>query len=93
MTVNQNREDRRAEWSMVRKTALLGDVVDEDTFADMCGVIKKSLRNRRTSHGHWYNIEIPSPIARPDGMKPIFLKSEASLFAAKFKAARAARKR
>jgi hypothetical protein len=78
---------------MVRRTALLGDVVDEVGFARMCGVSKKHLRNHRTTKGSWLGIEIPAPIARPENQKPVWLKSEAEDFATKLKAARAARRK
>lgn len=93
MPAPRDSEDRRAEWSMVRRTALLGDVVDEVGFARMCGVSRKFLRNKRTSSGEWFGIEIPTPIARPEKLKPVWLKSEAEDFARKFKAARALRRK
>ncbi|OPZ65619.1 MAG: hypothetical protein BWY85_00440 [Firmicutes bacterium ADurb.Bin506] len=86
-----HQDDRRAEWSLIRRSALLGDVVDEDTFAVMAGVRRKQLRNKRTSTGEWFGVEIPAPIARPENSKPLFLKSEAETFVRAFKAARKAR--
>lgn len=88
---SRSSDERRAEWSLIRRTALLGDVVDEVTFARMCGVRMKTLRTKRTTTGEWYGIEIPVPIARPETNKPIWLKSEVAAFATKFKAARALR--
>ncbi len=83
--------DRRAEWGLVRRSALLGDVVDEDTFAVMAGVKRKQLRTKRTTTGEWYGVEIPIPIARPENSKPLFLKSEVETFVTQFRAARKAR--
>ena len=83
--------ERRAEWLLVRETALLGDVVDEAGFVAMLKVERKTFRTQR-SKGEWYGIEIPKPIYRPDGTKAIWLKSEAETFAKKFNAARIARK-
>lgn len=84
--------ERRAEWGLVRQTALLGDVVDEDGFRAMLNVPLKTLRTQR-SKGEWYGIEIPKPIYRPDGQKAIWLKKEAEAFAIRFNAARATRRK
>ena len=83
--------DRRAEWSLIRRSALLGDVVDEHTFAAMAGVSRKHLRTKRTTTGEWLGVEIPIPIARPENSKPLFLKSEVETFVTQFKAARRTR--
>lgn len=86
-------DERRAEWSLVRRAGLLGDVVDEDTFARMCGENRKTLRDRRTTDGHWLGVEFPSPITRLENLKPVWLKREAQDFATKLKAARAVTRR
>jgi hypothetical protein len=78
---------------MVRRTGLLGDVVDEDTFARMCNTDRKQLRTHRTTTGSWLGVDIPAPITRLENLKPIWLKREAEDFAVKLKAARAARGR
>ncbi len=91
MPKKRDSDERRAEWGLVRRTALLGDVVDEITFAKMCGMSKKNLRTHRTTTGFLYGLQFPIPIARPEKSKAIWLKSEAEDFATKVKAVRAAR--
>lgn len=85
-------ETRNAEWLMVRKTAALGDLVDEAGFMEMCGCTSiTTFRNwvrLRGVHG----IEFPVPIFRPDGNKAIWLKSEADRFAREYKAKKATRR-
>lgn len=78
---------------MVRRAGLLGDVVDEETFARMCEMKRKKLRDHRTSHGHWLGVEFPSPITRLENNKPIWLRREAEEFASKIRAVKAARGR
>lgn len=84
--------ERRAEWLLVRETATLGDVVDEAAFVVMLKVNRKTFRTQR-SIGHWYGIEIPKPIYRPEGTKPIWLKVEAENFARLFYAKRLTREK
>lgn len=84
---------RIAEWALVRQTASLGDVVDEQQFlAMMPNVNQKSLRNWR-SEGEAFGVEVPEPIFRPDGMIPIWLKAEAEKFARQINAIQNARRK
>ena len=83
---------RRSEWSLVRRTATLGDVVDEATFVKMLGVPLKTFRWYHTD-GEGLGIPFPKAIARPQGMKPIWLKSEADEFITKYRGASRARRR
>lgn len=77
---------------MLRRTGTLDDIVDEKTFAEMCGVTVASLRQWRQRK--WvYSIEVPEPIFRPDGMKPVWMSVEASNFARKIKAKKASRRK
>lgn len=87
-----DRNERRAEWSLVRKTATLGDVVDEATFVKMLGVTQRSFRHYSSS-GEAFGVEFPKPITRPQGQKPIWLTAEAEKFARSFKGAINARRR
>lgn len=88
----KNLHERRAEWGLVRRTALLGDVVDEATFIAMLGVPLKTFRHYH-SQGEVYGIKFPIAIARPDGTKPIWLKAEAENFQRTFMGARTARRK
>lgn len=77
---------------MLRRTGTLSDIVDEKAFAGMCGVTVASLRQwrqRKLVHG----IEVPEPIFRPDGHKPIWMKTEAADFARQVKAKKASRRK
>ena len=87
-----NLHERRAEWSLVRKTAALGDVVDEATFIAMLGVTKRAFR-QYSSDGAAFGVPFPTPIARPEGSKPIWLRDEAEKFQRTFYGARNARRR
>lgn len=89
---NPNLRERIAEWSLVRRTATLGDVVDEATFIAMLNVPTKTFRHYATER-QAFGIPFPQPIARPDGIKPIWLKKEAEAFRDRFKGARAARRK
>jgi len=84
-------ETRNAEWLLVRRTAALGDLVDEPTFMEMCGITSiATLRSWGRRRGV-YGIDFPVPIFRPDGRRPIWLKSEAQKFAREYKAKKATR--
>lgn len=84
-------ETRNAEWLLVRKTAALGDLVDEAAFMELCGTESigqfRQWARLRGVHG----VEFPVPIFRPDGHKPVWLKSEAEKFAREYKAKKATR--
>ena len=86
-------ENRNAEWLLVRRTAALGDLVDEPAFMEMCGVTSvntfRQWKRLRGVHG----IEFPVPIFRPEGTKSIWLKSEAQKFAREYKAKKATRRK
>lgn len=85
--------ERRAEWSLVRKTATLGDVVDEATFIKMLGGMPVKTFRHYHSEGEAFGVPFPKPIARPQGQKPIWLTAEAEKFTRAFKGAINARRR
>lgn len=84
------RRNRNAEWLIFRRTALLGDLVDEDGFVAMLRTSRKDFRNRRAS-GNTYGVEVPEPIYRTEGLKPMWIRREAEDFALKFNAKKATR--
>lgn len=86
------RHPRYAEWVMLRRTGTLNDIIDEKAFAGLCGVTVACLRQWRQRK--WvHHIEVPEPIFRPDGHKPIWMRLEAEDFARKVKAKKAARRK
>lgn len=84
-------ETRNAEWLLVRKTAALGDLVDETMFMEMCGCTSLTMFRNWSRLRGVHGVAFPVPIFRPDGMKPIWLKSEATKFAREYKAKKATR--
>lgn len=83
---------RKAEWSIVRRTATLGDIVDEPTFAKMLGIRVKLFRHYRHQKDP-YGVEFPEPIVRPEARKPVWLRSEAEDFERSFRGARNAKRK
>jgi len=75
---------RIAEWLLVRETLLLSDLVDENEFAQMCGVSIKALRQWRYRESVRGEV-VPEPIFRPEGKMPLWLATEAKMFARKMK--------
>lgn len=84
-------ENRNPEWNLVRRTASLGDLVDEVTFMEMCGVTSKHTFRQWAVRRGVMGIEFPMPIFRPDNRKGIWLKEEAKSFARQYKAKKATR--
>jgi hypothetical protein len=88
--MGNGRHPRYAEWLMIRQTGTLSDLVDEAMFADLCGVTVGSIRQWRQRK--WvYGIDVPEPVFRPDGHKPVWMKSEVLDFARAYKAKKATR--
>lgn len=85
-------EKRTAEWLLFRKTAALGDLVDEATFMKMCGTEAKGTFRKWSRLRGVYGIEFPVPVFRPDGQKGVWIREEAEKFARAYKAKRATRK-
>lgn len=76
---------------MIRKTGLLGDLVDEAEFMEMCGTTSVSqFRNWARLRGV-HGVSFPVAIFRPDWSKPIWLRREAEQFARQYKAKKATR--